>query len=204
VEPAAVAVHACDRAEIRPGSSVLITGAGPIGALAVLAAKAAGAATIIVSDPHPRRRARIKMMVPEALVLDPRAEDVPAAAASASEDGVGLDAAIECAGIGPALQTCIEVVRRQGIVVQVGLHTKAAAIDVSKLTIKDIRLLGSYCYPVQIWPRVLRMIAFGMLPVTRIVTDTIALDDAVALGFERLINPFEDQLKILIRLGESM
>ena len=50
IEPAAVAVHAVDRSGLQPGGSILIT-AGPIGALAVLAARAAGAGRILAPIP---------------------------------------------------------------------------------------------------------------------------------------------------------
>ena len=56
LEPSAVAVNAIDNAGVIAGSTVLITGAGPIGALTALAARAAGAAKVIVHEPHARRR----------------------------------------------------------------------------------------------------------------------------------------------------
>ena len=59
VEPAAVAVTAIDRSGLEAGGSILMSGAGPIGALAALAADAAGAGRIFVSEPNPARRARV-------------------------------------------------------------------------------------------------------------------------------------------------
>ena len=60
IEPAAVAVNAIDNAGVVAGSTVLITGAGPIGALTALAARAAGAAKIFVYEPNAGRRARLQ------------------------------------------------------------------------------------------------------------------------------------------------
>ena len=57
--------------------------------------------------------------------------------------GVGVDVAIECVGNEKALATCMESVRRRGTVVQVGLPTRAAAIDLHKLVTKDITYRGS-------------------------------------------------------------
>jgi (R,R)-butanediol dehydrogenase/meso-butanediol dehydrogenase/diacetyl reductase len=56
IEPAAVALYGVDRGGVEAGSTVFVSGAGPIGALTVLGANAAGAATIIVSEPNPNRR----------------------------------------------------------------------------------------------------------------------------------------------------
>jgi (R,R)-butanediol dehydrogenase / meso-butanediol dehydrogenase / diacetyl reductase len=52
IEPAAVAEYGVQRGGVRPGDSVLVTGAGPIGALAVLAAQAAGAGAAYLSEPN--------------------------------------------------------------------------------------------------------------------------------------------------------
>lgn len=203
VEPAAVAVHAVDRAALRPGDTLLLTGAGPIGALVLLAARAAGVARIVVSEPNGERRAFAKTLVPEAIVVDPAAQDVPALAKAVSLEGVGVDAAIECGGAGPALIACMQSVRCQGRVVQVGLHTRPVTIDPMLLTQRDISLLGCYCYPVQIWPRVLGMIDSGVLPVRKIVTSTVGLEDAVKGGFESLLDPAGNQMKVLVRISAN-
>jgi (R,R)-butanediol dehydrogenase/meso-butanediol dehydrogenase/diacetyl reductase len=70
IEPAAVAAYGVDRTGLGPGDTILITGAGPIGALAALYAHAAGASQVIVSEPNPRRRALLEAFG-VATVLDP-------------------------------------------------------------------------------------------------------------------------------------
>src|SRR3954467_8127126 len=57
IEPAAAAVYGAERGNVKPGDHVLVTGGGPIGQLAVLAAKAAGAAAVYLSEPNPPTRA---------------------------------------------------------------------------------------------------------------------------------------------------
>ncbi|HEX9335313.1 MAG TPA: alcohol dehydrogenase catalytic domain-containing protein, partial [Pseudonocardiaceae bacterium] len=76
VEPAAVAAYGVDRTGLRAGDTILVTGAGPIGALAALYAHAAGAARVIVSEPNARRRALVETFG-IATVLDPLTEPVP-------------------------------------------------------------------------------------------------------------------------------
>src|SRR5207253_2715096 len=60
IEPAAVALYGAERAKVGGGSTVLITGAGPIGALVALACHALGAAQIILSEPNANRRKHIE------------------------------------------------------------------------------------------------------------------------------------------------
>ncbi len=64
VEPTAVAVYACDRGGVTAGNSVLVTGAGPIGMLTLLAARAAGAAQLFVSDLNDARLELARSVLP--------------------------------------------------------------------------------------------------------------------------------------------
>ncbi|WP_310380330.1 2,3-butanediol dehydrogenase [Rhizobium sp. 1399] len=200
IEPAAVALYGVDRGRVTSGSSVLVSGVGPIGALVLLATKAAGATTIFVSELNPNRRALAKTLVPEAIVFDPRETDTEALLRSHTEEGVGVDVALECVGAEASLNLCAKAVRRQGTVVQVGLHVRPAAIDAMLWALKDITVEATWCYPVQIWPRIAQMIGAGIFPVEKIVTAQIAPEDVVEEGFEALIDPAASHMKILVNM----
>lgn len=199
IEPAAVAMYGVDRGGVTAGSTVLVSGAGPIGALTVLGAKAAGAATIIVSEPNPNRRRIIAEIAPYATVVDPLSENLMEVVGNLTEEGVGVDVALECVGLEASLNACAQAVRRQGKVVQVGLHIKPANIDAMLWALKDITLEATWCYPVQIWPRMARLISSGAFPVEKVITSRIDAADVVAKGFEALLDPAGTQLKILVR-----
>ncbi|MDQ0469903.1 2,3-butanediol dehydrogenase [Labrys wisconsinensis] len=199
IEPAAVALYAVDRGGVQAGSTVLLSGLGPIGALTLLACRAAGASTIIVAEPNPNRRALAGRLVPDALVVDPKAVDVAAFVREHSEDGVGVDVAIECVGLEASLNSCAKAVRRRGRVVQVGLHTRPAAIDAMLWALKDITIEATWCYPTTVWPRIAGMIAAGLYPVEAIVTSTIDPEHVVARGFDELLDPSGRNMKILVR-----
>jgi (R,R)-butanediol dehydrogenase/meso-butanediol dehydrogenase/diacetyl reductase len=199
IEPAAVALYGIDRGGITAGSTVLVSGAGPIGALTILAAKAAGAATIFVSEPNPNRRRLIAGIAPYAQVIDPSAENLLDAVRDRTEEGVGVDVALECVGLEASLTACVQAVRRQGVVVQVGLHIRPAQIDAMLWALKDITLEATWCYPVHVWPRIARMIAAGDFPVEQVITGRITADEVVQQGFEALLDPAGEHLKILVR-----
>lgn len=198
VEPTSVAQYAVDRGRVMPGASVLVSGFGPIGALVLLAARAAGATFLAVSEPNPNRRAHARRIVPEALVLDPKTDNVVEALRDMTEDRVGVDVALECVGHEASLNTCAEAVRRQGRVVQVGLHIGGARVDPMLWALKDITLEATWCFRTAEWPRIASLIASGTLPAERIVTSTICAEDVVPAGFETLIDPAGTELKILV------
>jgi (R,R)-butanediol dehydrogenase/meso-butanediol dehydrogenase/diacetyl reductase len=198
VEPTAVAVHAVASAPVRPGDTVLITGGGPIGQLVALAALAAGAGSVLVSELSAGRRERAAALGVTA-VLDPIGEDVGERVAKLT-GGVGADVCIECAGRQPPLDACLAAVRLGGTVVQTALHSRPVEIDANaRLTLRDVTIKGVYCYPVTSWPRVIGLIASGRLPAERIVTGHIELDELVSGGFDALLDRDGDHVKILVR-----
>lgn len=111
LEPLGVALHALDLGHVRAGSRVGIFGCGPLGLLIAQAAGAAGAETVVATDPleHRRRAARA---AGAAEALDP---------GELVGGGLGLDVAFEAAGTDAALADAIGAVRPGGRVVLVGI-----------------------------------------------------------------------------------
>lgn len=201
IEPTAVAVYACDRAGVTAGNSVLITGAGPIGILTAMAARAAGATQLFMSDLNDTRLALAREALKDVRTINPKSENVGDVIRSETEGGVGCDIAIECVGNEHALKNCADAVRKQGVVVQTGLHPHENPLNWFDVTFKDIDIRGSWAYPTHYWPRVARLIASGQIPALRIVTKFVSLAEAVTEGFDQLLDPAGRHLKILIDLS---
>ena len=117
--------------------------------------------------------------------------------------GIGVDLSVECSGSSPGLATTVTHTRRRGSIVQTGLHTKPATVDAMALSQKDLTLYGSWCWWTTDWPRIIRMVASGQYPVAKAVTAQIPLEDVVTKGFDVLIDPRGDQLKVLVQPGDS-
>jgi (R,R)-butanediol dehydrogenase/meso-butanediol dehydrogenase/diacetyl reductase len=195
IEPTAVAAYGVERAGVGPGDRVLITGAGPIGALAALCARAAGASAVYVSEPNPARRARAEELE-VATVLDPGATDVPAHLRE-QDGGLGVDVAIECSGHPAGFSTAIQSLRRRGTLAQTGLFVGEASVEPMLWALNDLTIVGTWCYWVYDFDRIAAQIAAGDLPVERVVTSSVALDDAPD-AFERLASGAADEIKVLI------
>lgn len=195
IEPIAVAAYGVDRAGVGPGTSVLVTGGGPIGILSAEYAMARGATTVILSEPNPKRRAIAESLGLTA-VFDPAATDVVSEVRELT-GGLGVDYAIECAGAGPALDVCLRATRSHGTVAQTGLHVQPATIDAFELALREVTLVGTWCYPVTDWPRIIALVASGKMNGSKAVTSVIGIEETVD-GFERLIDPTGGDVKILI------
>ncbi len=195
VEPTAVALYGVERARMAAGSRVLVAGAGPIGALTAMLAEALGAGAVFIAEPNPNRAAFARSL-DIGPVFTSVGEDLVQEVMDAT-DGDGVEVAIECAGKEPALNACVDAARPQGTIVQTGLHVAPAVTYPETWAMKDLRLEATWCYGVTDWPRVIRLLSRGGIPVERVVTAQLALEDVVAEGFDRLIDPSGDQVKVL-------
>jgi (R,R)-butanediol dehydrogenase/meso-butanediol dehydrogenase/diacetyl reductase len=195
IEPTAVAAYGVERAGVGPGDRVVVTGAGPIGALAALCARSAGASSVYISEPNPARRARAEALE-VGTVLDPTAVDVPAFLREQS-DGLGVDAAIECSGHPNGFATAVRSLRRRGTLAQTGLFVGEATVEPMLWSLNDLTIVGTWCYWVYDFERIAAQIAAGDLPVERVVTRGVALDDGPG-AFALLASGEADEIKVLI------
>ncbi|MFF5909599.1 MULTISPECIES: zinc-binding dehydrogenase, partial [Staphylococcus cohnii species complex] len=118
VEPTAVAVQAIKEGEVLFGDTVAIFGAGPIGLLTVIAAKAAGASKIFVFDLSEERLNKAKAIGATHTINS--GESNPSDVINKHTDN-GVDVAFEVAGVAPTLKSAIDVTRARGTVVIVSI-----------------------------------------------------------------------------------
>ncbi|HET7305957.1 MAG TPA: NAD(P)-dependent alcohol dehydrogenase, partial [Segeticoccus sp.] len=144
LEPFSVGLWACRKARIEPGSRVFVTGAGPIGALACLAARSYGASEVVVTDLVESRRKRILDFGASAAV-DP-------ADPAFDPTSLGADAFIECSGATPAMRSGLEALRGGGTAVMVGLGDEEMSLPVQHIATREITLTGIFRY-VDTWPK---------------------------------------------------
>lgn len=141
-EPLAVALHAINRGRNLLGKSVLITGAGTIGCLTVMAARLAGAASITVSDILDRPLAKAREVGADRTI---RADHEAELLASPQ-----FDAAYEVSGSFAALKTCIAAARRGARIVQVGtLPHEPLPLVVNELMAKELDLCGAFRWGIE-------------------------------------------------------
>jgi (R,R)-butanediol dehydrogenase/meso-butanediol dehydrogenase/diacetyl reductase len=70
-----------------------------------------------------------------------------------------------------------------------------------KLSEKDLSIVGNWCYLITDWPRIIRMAASGRYPIEKVVSSVIELDDVVKKGFDVLIDPNGNQMKVLTKVN---
>ncbi|ACL39697.1 Alcohol dehydrogenase GroES domain protein [Pseudarthrobacter chlorophenolicus A6] len=167
IEPLSVGLWACERAEIKPGSRVLIAGAGPIGIIAAQAARAFGATEIYISDIAEDRLA---------FALEHGATHAINAKTD-SVEGLDVDAFIDASGAPQAVRSGIQAVAPAGRVILVGLGADDVELPVSFIQNREIWLSGVFRYT-NTWPLAIHLIADGKVDLDVLVTGKFALAES--------------------------
>lgn len=174
-------------ARVQAGESVAVVGLGGVGLAAVLGARAAGAARIIAVDLAPEKLA-LAMELGATGIVDGRAPDAIDQVKALT--GGGADFVFEFAGSARALENAYRMTRRGGTTVTAGLPAPDAVLPVNivSLVAEERTVKGSYigtCVPVRDVPRYVELYKAGRLPVDRLMSGRIPLEDINA-GFDRL------------------
>ena len=141
-EPFAVGLHAVNRGPDLIGKSVLITGAGTIGCVTVIAARLAGARRVTVSDILDRPLSKAREVGADATIRADRDADALAKPQ--------FDVCYEVSGSFAALKSCVAAVKRGGVVVQVGtLPHEPLPFVVNEVMAKEIDLRGAFRWGIE-------------------------------------------------------
>jgi L-iditol 2-dehydrogenase len=141
IEPLAVVLHSMKFVALRPGETAVVFGAGPIGALTVIALKLAGAARVWAVDKVPHRLDLARRLGADAIV-DATAVD-PVRQILQDTGNRGVDAAIDCATRGGTINQCIHATRNAGRVAITGIPAETQVpIDFHPMRRKELTLFN--------------------------------------------------------------
>ena len=181
VEPTSVAYNGIFErgGGFRPGAYVAIYGAGPIGLAATALSKAAGAAKVIVFELSERRRELAKAVGAD-FVYDPR-EVMPSEVVMDLTGGQGADMQVEAAGAPtktiPEMEKALAI---NGKIVQIGRAAQRVPMYLERFQVRRSQLFGSQGHSGHaIFPSVIRLMAAGLIDMTKIITARFDLDRAV-------------------------
>ncbi|WP_422746757.1 NAD(P)-dependent alcohol dehydrogenase [Mycobacterium sp. WMMD1722] len=166
LEPLSVAITTMRKAQVAPGTSILIAGAGPIGVLCAQTARAFGASRIVVTDLLESRRDKA-LQFGATEVLDPTAVDVTAIEP--------VDAFVDATGVPAAVVSGIKAVGPAGHVVLVGMGADEYALPVSHIANLEITLTGVFRYT-DTWPAAIHLVNSGAVDLDAMVTGRYDLD----------------------------
>jgi L-idonate 5-dehydrogenase len=172
-EPLAVVLHAAKRAGDLMGKRVLVTGCGPIGVLAVLVARRAGAAEIVATDLSDFTLAMARRCGADRTIN--MATDAGALSDYNADKG-SFDVLFECSGAAPALAAGIAAMRPRGVIMQLGMGGDMS-LPMLAITAKELDLRGSFRFHEEFATGV-HFMQQGLIDVKPLITHTMPLDRA--------------------------
>ena len=187
---------ACELTRVDAFSTVLITGAGPVGLGGVVNARFRGA-RVIVGEFAPFRVERAKMLGAE-VVVDPRSEDSLARVFELT-DGKGVDCAIDCSGSTQAQRFGIDALRRKGHFAFVGIGPGQLCVTAwTDMLVKGLTLHGAWHYNLAKFPQVMQVIRES--PVIEHLVSHVFPMSQIQEAFETLAS--QETAKVLLRPWE--
>jgi L-idonate 5-dehydrogenase len=174
-EPLAVTLHATGRAGGMLGKRVLVTGCGPIGVLAILAARRAGAAEIVATDLSDFTLSLARQVGADRVI---NTGTEPGALAGYGADKGHFDVLYECTGVASALAGGIAAMRPRGVILQLGLGGDMS-LPMMAITAKELDLRGSFRFHAEFALGV-ELMRKRLIDVRPLVTHTVGLDEAEA------------------------
>lgn len=194
-EPLSVVLRAIRRARLGPGCSLAVVGTGPIGLLMLQAARLAGAQTLLAVDRVPERR-ELALRCGATAATAP--EDAAAVAAELT-GGIGVDVAVEAAGNPAAASFAVELARRGGRAVLLGVFDAPVAFDMREFLLGEKEVLASLSHVVQPDFRdAVALLEQEAIDAGPIISNRIALEDVVTHGFKALVASPQGHQKIIV------
>lgn len=206
LEPLAVAVHACQRAGIKLGDVVLVCGAGAVGLLNMLTAKAFGASHVIMTDVlESRLEFARKIGASETMVVQRGATPKDLAARVCEIAGrlkpgcEGIDVVLECSGAESSLNLALESTCVGGKIVCIGCQPDTVTLHLSSAIMREIDIMSVFryrnCYPIA-----LALVESGRINVKPLISHRYRLEEAIQ-AFEACSKG--EGVKILISCMDS-
>lgn len=196
IDPLMVAYHAIKQSNFKLHDKVLVVGSGIIGQLIGGLLKKAGASYLAMSKVNDRKIIKAKEIGDFDEYFD--GNDPERATKMKDASNGGFDIVFEVVGSEDAINTCLDGVKPGGEIMLVGCPDNFVSIDIMRVVLNEIRLIGCVSCTRKEFSETIDLIASGMIDVEKYVTDIMPLDQ-LQHAFERLTSRSDPVLKMVIK-----
>ena len=196
IDPLACSLHVVRISTFKPGDQTMVLGAGPIGLGVIAFLKNAGAGLIIATEIRENRAEMAKKLGADYVFNPQKVSDLKEEVLKLT-NGLGVNQVFECSGVPQAFQTAINFLRRRGQIVLYGVITQKVQIVPLDFLFGEYQLQGGLWVSDE-FPMVIEYLKKGVLPAKEMITSKIKLSDIVEQGFNKLLDPSSNEIKILV------
>ncbi|MCX8161439.1 MAG: zinc-binding dehydrogenase, partial [Candidatus Bathyarchaeota archaeon] len=195
IEPLAVGMQAVKRSGMDSGSIVAVFGCGPVGLLTLQAALASGASSIIAIDPVEYRVELAEKLGATYTVNPVRINVVDYI--DRLTNGMGVDVVFEVSGNPKAFNDALKIVRRGGVLVQVGMFEENVTFDPALIIDKEIDIRGVFRYA-NVYEQAIRLASSGRIKLKPLITHTFPLD-RIREAFDTIVERKGNPVKVIVK-----
>ncbi len=196
IEPFCISYHGISRAGVKSGDTVLIVGAGTIGVLAAIAAKAKGA-KVYISDVAEQKLEYAKAFGVDGTILNSSPEEF-SKRVNEITNGNGFDVTVEAVGLPSTFLNCIDAACFGGRMVQIGVGKKNADFNFTLIQKKELNIYGSRNALKKDFIELIDLVKAGKAPLEKIITNEYYFEDA-AQAFSDFDKNAGSMLKVVLR-----
>ncbi|XP_075979911.1 sorbitol dehydrogenase-like [Anticarsia gemmatalis] len=199
VQPLAIAMHACSRAGIKLGTTLVILGAGPIGMLCAMTAKAMGASKILITDVVQSRLDTARELAADYTLLVKREySDQDLVDGVVALLGTQPDVTIDACAYASAQRVAMMVTKTAGVVLVVGIGENKVEVPLTQALLREVDIRGSYRI-VNTYPPAIAAVSSGAIALRKFITHHVSLADTKqALDLAKT----GDAMKIIIHVQQ--
>lgn len=177
-EPLACVVHGVQTHNtVNAGDIAVIAGPGAIGLLTLQVVKASGATVVMLGTDADAHRLQLARDLGADHTVNVNQDDPLELISAITPEGKGADVVYECSGAGPAAAQLLQLVRRSGRYVQIGLFGKPIAWDLDQICYRELIVTGSNASVPAAWTRALQLLDSGQVNTAPLITDTFPVTD---------------------------
>lgn len=197
IEPFCISYHGVSRANVKKGDKVLVLGAGTIGVLAAVAAKALGATVYISDIAKQKLDYAYKEFNLDGIILNDSPENFESQVSDIT-NGNGFDVTIEAVGLPSTFQNCIDAATFGGRVVLIGVGKKNLDFNFTMIQKKELNIFGSRNALKKDFLELIEIVKNGKVDLDKIVTNVYDFEDAPK-AFEEFDQNAASMLKVLLK-----
>lgn len=194
IEPFCISYHGVSRANVNSGDKVLVVGAGTIGVLAAIAAKAKGA-TVYISDVSEGKLKMAEEFGVDGTILNDSPENFDKRVKELT-DGNGFDVTIEAVGLPSTFQNCIDACCFGGRMVLIGVGKKNLDFNFTLIQKKELNIFGSRNALKKDFLELIELVNAGKVPLEKVITNVYPFDEAEKAFYDFAHNP-GNMLKVM-------
>jgi L-iditol 2-dehydrogenase len=195
IEPLAVGMQAVKRSGMESGSTAAVFGCGPVGLLTLQAALTSGASPIIAIDPV-EYRVELAEELGAMYTVNPTRIDV-VEYVDRLTNGMGVDVVFEVSGNPKAFNDALRIIRRGGVLVQVGMFEENVTFDPALIIDKEVDIRGVFRYA-NVYEQAIKLVSSNRVKLKPLITHIFPLD-RIKDAFNVIIEKRDNPVKVIVK-----